>query len=200
MRDLSDRCFAPRRPLLSLVLIAVGGIVTAAAGGCNRGPVYHKVTGVVRVAGKPVEGIQVSFYLDDPTLPLASGLTNEDGWFALYSGTYAVEGCQAGKARVVFGYTALDTPNDQDSEAPGSGDGPADQGVSSSGLELPPNMPQPPFALEYYYPHTTPVRYEVKEDAEVEFDLLEFGSTEVPKPPQAEAEATGEPAGDTAES
>ena len=173
--------------------------------GCG-GPKYYSVTGTVTVEGEPQGNIQVNFLPDDAALPTASGITDSDGWFELYSGSNPVKGAQAGTYKVVFITLQGDGagPGGRGGRGgrggPGGGGGPGRGGrggpdagegedemmnerpdarrAQPGELTLPPDMPAPTYALEYYYAETTPVSFEVNEDAKTKFDL----ATEVEQP------------------
>src|SRR5262245_65184649 len=83
-----------------LVLVAV-----AAAAGCSRGPDLVPVSGVVKLDGKPVDGVRVYFWPKDQTAntfvnQFAIGFSDKEGRFAL-KGTNG-DGVQAGEYKVTF--------------------------------------------------------------------------------------------------
>ena len=162
--------------------------------GCARGPRYHRVTGQVKVDGEPVDNVQITFLPEDATSKTASGITF-GGQFEMLSGIRGRRGVLEGRYSVVFvqlegGSEPIDyDASVRDPARRGGADGRRAEASDSSSqlptdeeLELPPGMPQPPFALQYCFPDTTPEAVEISDELDVVFNL----SSALVEPPPAE--------------
>lgn len=94
-----------RRTRLVCVLAVVTGV------GCARGPELVPVTGVVKIDGKPAEGVQITFWPGDGARTdsrdrYAAGMTGKDGRFELRS--FSEKGIESGEYKVTFSRLVAD--------------------------------------------------------------------------------------------
>jgi hypothetical protein len=85
-----------------VVLFCALLVLTAAAGGCQRGPTWNlaPVEGTITKDGRPLQGIEVVFVPDADTVgPRASGLTDEAGHYRLRT-DHGDDGAAVGSHRV----------------------------------------------------------------------------------------------------
>ncbi len=82
--------------LASVFVVMVASMPT----GCGlKSPPFHDVQGFLRFEGKPVIGAKVTLQsMSSGPTSTASGVTDENGRFVLWTGT--TEGCRAGRYRV----------------------------------------------------------------------------------------------------
>ena len=83
------------------IIFSVAAALFAAGCGGDEGPAVHPVTGKLTIGGKAVDGIQITF---EPIGEgeAASGNTQPDGTYTLFTGVQGRVGAAAGKYKVVL--------------------------------------------------------------------------------------------------
>jgi hypothetical protein len=131
-----------------------GAIAVLCLVGCDGiGVPTAPVEGTVTVAGKPMEGITVTFTPDAGRV--AQGITDASGKFTL--NTLSSKGAVPGKHKVSFAYTSVKLDA---SGKPPPGMGPDNINTGKG----PPVMPGAPFNSKYSSPATSGIEVEVVAD------------------------------------
>ncbi|MFP6673721.1 MAG: hypothetical protein VB878_01465 [Pirellulaceae bacterium] len=110
-----------------------------------------KVSGKVTIGGKAIANLLVTFSPLDSTAQVASGRTEDDGTYVLYSGVQGIEGAVPGKYKIVINDGSAAAGEDYMSGDGGRGD------VSSSE----PDTDTGKVPAEYTSVETTPKEVEV---------------------------------------